>query len=112
MVRGQSVMTRYWNNPAKTAAAPIDGWLDTGDVAMPDAVMGVRSCAFVILKPGQSLTLSQLVGFLEEKQIAKFKLPERLEIVHSFPLSGMGKVSKKDLRDIIAAKLRAEGAID
>ena len=76
-----------------------------GRVAMPDAVMGERSCAFVILKPGQSLTLSQLVGFLEEKQIAKFKLPERLEIVHSFPLSGMGKVSKKDLRDIIAAKL-------
>jgi benzoate-CoA ligase family protein len=36
MVRGQSVMTRYWNNPAKTAAALIDGWLDTGDIYFRD----------------------------------------------------------------------------
>jgi len=80
-------------------------------VAMPDAVMGERSCAFVILKPGCSLTLEQLTGFLRDKQIAKFKLPERLEIVDSFPLIGMGKVSKKDLREQIAAKLRREGKL-
>lgn len=36
LVRGQSVMSRYWNNPAKTAAALIDGWLDTGDVYFRD----------------------------------------------------------------------------
>ena len=77
-------------------------------VAMPDPVMGERSCAFVFLKPGHSLTLDQLTGFLQDKQIAKFKLPERLEIIESFPLSGMGKVSKKALRETIAAKLKAE----
>jgi 2,3-dihydroxybenzoate-AMP ligase len=77
-------------------------------VAMPDAIMGERSCAFVILKPGCSLTLDELTGFLQDKQIAKFKLPERLEVVDSLPLSGMGKVSKKDLRETIAAKLKAE----
>jgi len=74
-------------------------------VAMPDPVMGERSCAFVIPKPGCSLTLEQLNGFLLEKKIAKFKLPERLEIVESFPVTGMGKVSKKALREQIAAKL-------
>jgi 2,3-dihydroxybenzoate-AMP ligase len=77
-------------------------------VAMPDAVMGERSCAFVILKPGRSLTLNQLTRFLQDKQIAKFKLPERLEVVDSLPLAGMGKVSKKDLRETITAKLKAE----
>jgi 2,3-dihydroxybenzoate---[aryl-carrier protein] ligase len=80
-------------------------------VAMPDPVMGERSCAFVILKAGCSLTLNQLNGYLQNKQIAKFKLPERLEIVDSVPLTGMGKVSKKDLREIIAAKLKVEKAI-
>jgi 2,3-dihydroxybenzoate-AMP ligase len=80
-------------------------------VAMPDAVMGERGCAFVILKPGRSLTLDQLTGFLQDKRIAKFKLPERLEIVESFPLGGMGKVSKKDLREAIAAKLKVEGKL-
>ena len=79
--------------------------------AMPDAVMGERSCAFVILKPGRSLTLDQLLVFLQGKKIAKFKLPERLEIVDALPLSGMGKVSKKDLRETIAAKLKAERSL-
>ncbi|TAK47265.1 MAG: benzoate-CoA ligase family protein [Xanthobacteraceae bacterium] len=32
LIRGQSLMTRYWNNPVKTASALIDGWLDTGDI--------------------------------------------------------------------------------
>lgn len=80
-------------------------------VAMPDAVMGERSCAFVILKPGRLLTLHQLTGFLQDKRVAKFKLPERLEIVDLFPLTGMGKVSKKDLRETIAATLKAEGKL-
>lgn len=80
-------------------------------VAMPDPIMGERGCAFVIPKPGRSLTLEQLTGFLQDKQIAKFKLPERLEIVDSFPLTGIGKVSKTDLREKIAAKLKAEGKL-
>ncbi len=80
-------------------------------VAMPDPVMGERGCAFVIPRPGCSLTLAQLTGYLQGKQIAKFKLPERLEIVESFPLTSMGKVSKKELRSIIAAKLQAENKL-
>ena len=77
-------------------------------VAMPDPVMGERGCAFVIPRSGRSLTLEQLTRFLIDKKIAKFKLPERLEIVASLPLTGVGKVSKKDLRETIAAKLEAE----
>ena len=77
-------------------------------VSMPDPVMGERGCAFVIPRPGRSLTLEELTRFLLEKKIAKFKLPERLEIVEAFPLPGVGKVSKKDLRELISAKLQAE----
>jgi 2,3-dihydroxybenzoate-AMP ligase len=52
--------------------------------------------------------LAELVNFLHTQQIAKFKLPERLEVVESFPLTDVGKVSKKDLREDIARKLAAE----
>ena len=41
----------------------------------------------------------------EYKQIAKFKLPERLELVDALPLTNVGKVNKKRLREMIAAKL-------
>jgi 2,3-dihydroxybenzoate-AMP ligase len=76
-------------------------------IGMPDPVLGERICAYVILKPGQTLTLPELVTFLQQKEIAKFKLPERLEVVDSFPLTNIGKVSKKDLREDIARKLQA-----
>ena len=75
-------------------------------VAMPDPVMGERGCAFVVPTAGGSLTLDELKEFLLEKKIAKFKLPERLEIVQSFPLTSVGKVSKKALRERIASERR------
>lgn len=74
-------------------------------VPMPDAAMGEKMCAFVILKPGQTLTLAELVGFLQRYEIAKFKLPERLEVLAEFPLSTFGKVSKKALAERVAAAL-------
>jgi 2,3-dihydroxybenzoate-AMP ligase len=75
-------------------------------VAMPDTILGERSCAYVIPKPGASLTLQELVSFLEQQRIATFKLPERLELVESFPMTSVGKVSKKQLREDIFRKLQ------
>ena len=79
-------------------------------VAMPDAVLGEKVCAFVITREGHSLTLGELVGFLQRKEIATFKLPERLEIVQEFPLSPFGKVSKRDLVEIVTRRLEHERA--
>jgi len=59
-------------------------------VPMPDDNMGEKMCAFVILKAGRSLTLKALVDFLQTKEIAKFKLPERLEVLADFPVSTFG----------------------
>ncbi len=80
-------------------------------VPMPDPVLGERMCAFVILRPGRTLSLAELVAFLLEQEIAKHKLPERLEVVEEFPLSPFGKVSKKDLADRIAQTVKSEGKI-
>ena len=75
-------------------------------VPMPDANMGEKMCAFVILKTDQSLTLKELVTFLLTKEIAKFKLPERLEVLSDFPVSTFGKVSKKALGELVTEKLK------
>lgn len=74
-------------------------------VPMPDAAMGEKMCACVILKVGASLTLAELVAFLNTHEIARFKLPERLEVLSDFPVSTFGKVSKKALGEMVAAKL-------
>ncbi|GAC1399375.1 MAG: (2,3-dihydroxybenzoyl)adenylate synthase [Ktedonobacteraceae bacterium] len=77
-------------------------------VPMPDPTLGERMCAFVMLQLGKTLTLEELVVFLLDKDIAKFKFPERLEVVDEFPLSKFGKVSKQTLTREIAEKVVQE----
>jgi len=80
--------------------------LNAAVVAIPDSVLGERACACVVLKGGWVLSLKQLASFLqEEKRIAKFKLPERLEILERLPTTAVGKISKKELREEIRRKL-------
>ena len=81
-------------------------------VAMPDRVFGEKACAFVVPKPGAQLDFEALKEFLLARGIAKFKLPERLELVDAFPLSPAGKVLRRELRDVIAARLASEGDAD
>jgi 2,3-dihydroxybenzoate-AMP ligase len=68
-------------------------------VPVPDANLGEKMCACLILKSGKRLGLPELVDFLKEKEIAKFKLPERLMVCEEFPVSTFGKVSKKALAE-------------
>ena len=78
-------------------------------VAMPDRVLGEKACAFVITKGNQDLTLEELCRFLkEERRISTFKLPERLELVRSFPMTEAGKINKNEVRRIIREKLQEE----
>jgi 2,3-dihydroxybenzoate-AMP ligase len=67
-------------------------------VADPD--LGEKMCACLILKKDSSLSLPELVEFLKAKEIAKFKLPERMLVVEDFPVSTFGKVSKKALAEL------------
>jgi non-ribosomal peptide synthetase component E (peptide arylation enzyme) len=74
--------------------------LNVAIVAMPDPVMGERACAFVVPRPGATLTLPELSRFLvDERRVAKFKVPERLEVRDRLPMTAVGKISKKDLRE-------------
>jgi 2,3-dihydroxybenzoate-AMP ligase len=74
-------------------------------IPVPDAKMGERMCACIILHDGATLNFEELKSFLLGKEIAKYKLPERLEIMQDFPHSAFGKVSKKKLVEMIAKKM-------
>ena len=81
-------------------------------VAMPDPVYGEKACAFVMLACERELVLNDIKSFLLARRIAKFKLPERLEIVTSFPTSPAGKILRRELRRIVETKLIAESTAD
>jgi len=83
--------------------------LNVACVPMPDPVLGERMCAFVIPKHGRTLTLAELTAFLTEKGLAKFKLPERLELTDDLPLSKFGKVAKNVLTKRLAEEVKTPG---
>jgi cyclohexanecarboxylate-CoA ligase len=74
-------------------------------VAMPDARLVERACAYVVPRAGETLTLDELTRFLADKQLARHKFPEHLEIVDAFPMTPSGKIQKYKLREAIARKV-------
>ena len=65
---------------------------------VPDERLGERACCYVVPRPGETVTLEAICDFLRGKGIAKFKLPERLEILEDMPLTPTRKVIKGRLR--------------
>jgi cyclohexanecarboxylate-CoA ligase len=72
-------------------------------VAMPDARMGEKGCAFVVPE-GEPPSLEVLCAFLEAARIARQKFPEHLEIVDELPKTASGKVQKYVLRQRVAGR--------
>lgn len=97
----------------KVAAEEVENHLlahaavhDVAIVSMPDDYLGERTCAFVIAR-GETPTVGHLKMFLRDRGIAAYKIPDRIEFIDSFPQTGVGKVSKKELRKAIAEKLKS-----
>lgn len=79
--------------------------LDATLVALPDAEFGERACAFIILKQGSKLTFEEMQAFMKLKEIAKYKIPERLQIVSQFPMTAAGnKIDRAALRDSLESE--------
>ena len=80
--------------------------LNVALVGMPDPVLGEKGCAYIELKPGvETLTLEEIQAFMEQEKVAKYKWPERIEIIQQLPRTPTGKVLKYKLREEITAKL-------
>jgi cyclohexanecarboxylate-CoA ligase len=77
-------------------------------VAMPDPRLVERACALVIPREGQTISLAEISAFLEAHQLARYKFPERLEILSEFPMTPSGKIQKFRLRELLADRLATE----
>ncbi|RTL67375.1 MAG: fatty-acid--CoA ligase [Pseudonocardiaceae bacterium] len=67
-------------------------------IAIPHEKWVERPMACIVVKPGQSVTKDELVAFLEPR-VAKWWLPDAVEIIDEVPKTSVGKFSKKTLRD-------------
>jgi acyl-CoA synthetase (AMP-forming)/AMP-acid ligase II len=75
----------------------LPGVREVAVAAYPDARMGEKVCLFAALEEGCSLDLEAVQRFCNEKQIAKFKWPERLVVVETLPRTPLAKLDRKTL---------------
>jgi acyl-CoA synthetase (AMP-forming)/AMP-acid ligase II len=78
-------------------------FLQVAIVGMPDARLGERNCLCAILKPGQSITLDEVVSLLKGR-VADYKLPEELVVMTEFPMTPSGKIRRPELVKQLTAK--------
>ncbi|MFN2190671.1 MAG: class I adenylate-forming enzyme family protein [Candidatus Promineifilaceae bacterium] len=73
-------------------------------IGLPEEKWGEVGKACVVLKSGVSVTEAELISFMQEN-LARFKVPKSVSFLEALPLSGMGKILKKDLRKRFEAEL-------
>jgi cyclohexanecarboxylate-CoA ligase len=72
-------------------------------VGYPDARLGERGCAFIVPRPGHTIDLPTLQGYLAGCKMAKQFWPEHVELVTELPRTASGKIQKFKLKEIAAA---------
>ncbi len=77
-------------------------------VGYPDERLSERSCAVVVPIAGETLTLEEISAYMASKGVAKYKYPERLELVDALPRNGVQKVLRREIRDWLLQKVAAE----
>lgn len=78
--------------------------VDVAVVGRPDSELGEKLCAFVVVKAGASISAARLKRHLHECGLASFKTPDDIIFIDTFPQTGVGKVNKRQLREMLKAK--------
>jgi long-chain acyl-CoA synthetase len=70
-------------------------------IGVPDAYRGETVKVFIVTKPGQTITAEEVINFCKEK-LAGYKVPKLVEFIAALPKSVVGKILRRELRDMEA----------
>ena len=100
--RSKDVIIRGGENissvDVENAIAAHPGVLEVAVVAVPDERFGEAPVALVVLKPGATVTVTELRTHCRER-LARFKVPREFHFRESLPKGGTGKILKGELRE-------------
>jgi long-chain acyl-CoA synthetase len=89
---------KIWPREIEDMLATHPAVSEVAVVGMPDPDLGERPAAFVVVKPGMSVTTDELAVFAH-RTLAVYKTPARFEFLDTLPRLTTGKVLRRDLRD-------------
>jgi acyl-CoA synthetase (AMP-forming)/AMP-acid ligase II len=81
---------------------PLPEALQRTAMNFPDTVK-----AFIVRKPGESLTEEEVVRYCKEN-LAAYKVPKLIEFVEDLAKSAFGKVLRRELRDMELGKRKTQ----
>jgi fatty-acyl-CoA synthase len=71
---------------------------DAGIVGVPDEKWGEVGKAFIVIKPGETMSNGEIFEFLKGK-VAKYKIPKYVEFIEELPKTASGKIQKFLLKE-------------
>jgi len=86
-------------NEIEAVASGCPGVLECACVGAPDEKTGEAVKLFVVKAPGASLTEADLIAFCR-KDLTAYKIPKLIRFVDALPKSGVGKILRRELRDL------------
>jgi 2,3-dihydroxybenzoate-AMP ligase len=91
-------------------AYQIEGTRQAAAVAMPDPQAGEAVCLYLVPADGMTVRLEDVLAAMRRLGMARFKAPRRLVLVDSLPVTAIGKIDKKALREDIARRAAGRAA--
>ena len=82
----------------EAALLAIPGIREAAVIGVPDAKWGEAVKACVVVKPGESLTESELIAHARTL-IAGYKCPKSVDFIPALPRNPSGKILRRELRD-------------
>ena len=73
-------------------------------IGKPDPIYGEKVIAFVVTKQGKSVTSEEVLDFMRPK-VTKFKLPAEIRFIDALPKSPVGKILKRELKEVVNLSL-------
>lgn len=85
--------------------------IDAVLVPVPDDFFGEKSCAVVVAEEPRP-SAPELRRWIRERGLAPFKIPDSVVFVDEYPSTGVGKVSRRDLREAVRRSVASEEGSD
>jgi long-chain acyl-CoA synthetase len=83
--------------------------LEACSIGVPDAYRGETVKAYVVVKPGETLTADEVIEFTREK-LAPYKAPKMVEFIDALPKSAVGKILRKEVKEMDRKKSQQQKA--
>jgi long-chain acyl-CoA synthetase len=73
--------------------------LEACTIGVPDQYRGETVKAYVVVKPGETLSAEEVIQYCREK-LAPYKAPKMIEFIDALPKSAVGKVLRREVREM------------